>query len=185
MKTILYILSVTMLMACSGSSKKQTQTAGLNLGPETFKLTSSEIEEIQEMSNVKAIDGVEYRLTYIKPDIIRKIYGEESKEYDNFSCFYMDITTDAVSDIQDYPSQKFASLNERVNFLSFLIKDYLFIKGGSQTYHCLNSTFDRNFGKSHVARFFLVFNKIPEKELTFNFYDDYFNNGEIKLKLKI
>ncbi|HEY1047396.1 MAG TPA: hypothetical protein VGF79_13200, partial [Bacteroidia bacterium] len=98
---------------------------------------------------------------------------------------YLDIVTENFSDITEYPSVKFDNLNQRVNFLSFLIKDYVIIKGNSKTYNCINSIFDRNFGKSNVARFFLVFNKIPEENLTFNFYDDYFENGEIKLKLKI
>lgn len=183
MKNYTIFLLAILIFACT---KKQSKSnTDIDLITEKFKLTASEISEIREVSNFKEIDGVQYRLTYLKPDFIRKIYGENSKEYDQFSCFYLDIVTENFSDITEYPSVKFDNLNQRVNFLSFLIKDYVIIKGNSKTYNCINSIFDRNFGKSNVARFFLVFNKIPEENLTFNFYDDYFENGEIKLKLKI
>src|SRR5690606_34511238 len=126
-----------------------------------------------------------FKIQHLPSNVIQKIYNETSSEYNNFSCFYFDVKLSDYNDITQYPSVFYTNINDKVSYLSFLINVFFSIQTEQNEYRCINSTFDRTFGKSDNARFFLVFDKIKENNITFKYSDNYFNHGEIWHKLKI
>ncbi len=174
------------LFCASGCVGKQAETnviAGKeNQGPPPGVLVKN--EQGEAVTNSKEIDGVLYAVYAISKEGLETMFHEEAAEYDHFSCFYLDIRVKDMADIVTFPSPTYQTTNDKVHYLSFGIKDYITIETGSKTYKCINSTFDRTYGKVPYSRFFLVFDKVKEQEgVTFKFYDNYFNKGEINLKL--
>jgi hypothetical protein len=180
MKTLLIFSVSCLLLSCGQKSSTSFKDV-----PISGKLTQEELKILEEQSNEKEIEDVSFKVQHIPTSVLQKMYSETSKEYDNFSCFYFDVKINGCDDITQYPSIFYSSLNDKVSYLSFQISQTFSITSNKKEYRCINSTFDRTFGKSDKARFFLVFDKIKEDDITFKYSDNYFNQGDIMLKLKI
>jgi len=173
------------ILFCFACNNKNTQQFD---NKEIVKSNTSVSENLKKdfkESNFKSIEDVSYKLYHLSENSLKEIFKENTNEYANFTCFYFDIELANESDIVDYPSPNYLNLNDKIQYLSFMIKDRLQLEANGNNYNCVNSTYERTFGKSKSARFFLVFNKINEENITFQYNDDYFNNGAIRLKLAI
>lgn len=172
-----------LFLGCQNAAKNKNQFSLVN------DLTNPNMPKLEEVekTNVKSIDDVTYKIHKISEEGIKELYStrfrDTTSEYKNFICFYLDIQSKDYSDIVSYPSDNFKNLNDKIQYLSFMIKDDFTIKTNKTIYKCINSTFDRTYGQIPYARFFLVFDKINESDMTFQFNDYYFNKGEINLKI--
>lgn len=178
-----FVAALILLYAACNNKKVQQHAKGETIKMEA--IVSENLKEDFKTSNIKTIEDVSYKLYHISEGSLKEIFKENTNEYGNFTCFYFDIELAKESDIVNYPSINYLNLNDKIQYLSFMIKNYLQVEANGNKYYCVNSTYDRTYGKSKSARFFLVFNKIKEKNITFQYNDDYFNNGAIQLKLTI
>ena len=183
MNKLLFILLIVLFMGCRNSATNKSPMSQNGI------VDIAEMPSIPgvESSNNKSIEGVTFSIHKISEAGIKKLYSDRFSDsiadYRNFTCLYMDIQAKDFRDIVDYPSSNFHNLNDKIQYLSFLIKDDISILAGDKTYRCINSTFDRTFGQIPYARFFLVFEKIGTEEMTLQYNDYYFNKGQINLKI--
>ena len=170
---------------CFACNKSKVIHNGNNQTSISEVKTSKNLTEDLKTSNIKTIENVSYKLFHISENSLKDIFKENTSEYANFSCFYFDIEIENENDIVNHPSRNYLNLNDKIQYLSFMIKNYMQIEAGGKKYNCINSTFDRTYGQSKSSRFFLVFEKIKQEDITFKYDDDYFDNGVIQLKLTI
>lgn len=134
--------------------------------------------------NSKSIEDITYSVHRLSASDVKAMFSSRFKDqgdYSEFSCFLMDIASKQYPDILDYPSPLFGDRNQKVQYLSFSIKDDLSVQSGGVSYPCLNTSYEPSRGQLPYARFFLVFNKIKDDKATLRFNDNYFNKGIINL----
>lgn len=173
------------ILVCIACNKSKVGYNANNKNPNSEVQTSKNLKEDLETTNFKTIDNVSYKIYHLSENSLKDIFKDTTNEYGNFTCFYFDIEIANENDIVNYPSSNYVNLNDKIQYLSFMIKNYMQIEAGGKKYNCINSTFDRTYGQSKSSRFFLVFDKIKQEEITFKYDDDYFDNGIIQLKLTI
>ncbi len=166
----------------SNSNQKISETNSFAIAPGA----ENHADKMDLVSNSKTIDGINFSVNRISPEDVKKIFKgrfNEDNDYSDFTCLIMDITIDNERDIANYKSTLYQNLNERIQYLNFMIKDFISVSADGKKYDCLNSTFDRSYGQLPYSRFFLVFNKISDSEILFQLNDNYFNKGLVNLKL--
>jgi hypothetical protein len=180
----LSLITVIAFLGCQNSKNDNAKLSKIN----PFDITKNEtLPEVQSV-NFKSIEDVTFKIQKISSEGIKKLlqarFTENVSDYKNFTCFYFDIQCQDNIDIVKYSSENFRTLNERIQYLSFMIKDDITIRANNKVYRCINSTYDRTYGQIPYARFFLVFEKIEDGDLLFQYNDYYFNKGLINLKIQ-
>lgn len=175
-----FIFLIIFCISCNSNKTNISLSDELNTNDKMVNL-----KEDFKVSNTKEIDMISYKIYHISEKSLQELYNETTDEYANFSCFYFDIELKNYDDIVSYPSSNYLTLNDKIQYLSFFIKDDFKIESNGKIYKCLNSTYDRTYGKSASTRFFLIFDKIERNNILFKYDDTYFNNGLIQLKLNI
>ncbi|MES2618104.1 MAG: hypothetical protein V4613_09500 [Bacteroidota bacterium] len=175
----------SLCVSCSDTKTNTVNNAVSNSNILSFE--KSGLNSIEGAQSEKKINDIAYSIKMIAGEDIEKVYKGKleanSMEYTNFTCFIMDIQLEDNSDIVNYPSPYFKTLNDKIQYLSFSIKDFIKVKSGTGEYNCINSTYERSYGQLPYSRFFLVFEKLPSSNITFTFNDMYFNNGIINFKI--
>ncbi len=183
MRIIIVISFVIILLASCHNSMQKNEVISKNNG---LSITNMQTLPEVESSNLKSIDDVTFKIHKLSEEGIAELYKgrfhDTLTDYKNFTCLYLDVQSDKFPDIVNYPSRNYSNLNDKIQYLSFLIKDDIKIKAGNKEYKCINATFDRTYGQIPYSRFFLVFEKV-KGEMVFQFNDYYFNKGLINLKI--
>src|SRR5215216_1773720 len=130
---------LTLIILCAfGCSYKKSKAGNLS----NFDVIENNLQEdANGLYNTKKLENIHYAVVKLDREHIERLFKsrfDSQVGYADFTCFMFYVTIKNQADIAAYDSPFFNNLSEKIQYLSFSIKDDFLLEVRGRQYRCLN-----------------------------------------------